>query len=356
MELAAAQLYKNTKDAKFLDDAVKYGEQEPVTPWMGADTANHYQWYPLLNLGHYRIAEGKNGKPSREFVDFLKQGVEKVYQKGRSNPFQIGIPFIWCSNNLVSAMVTQTHLYTMITKDGKYKEMEAALRDWLFGCNPWGTSMIIGLPAGGDYPDDPHSAFSAVHHMQIDGGLVDGPVYTTIFNKLRGLQLTRPDMYAEFQTGRLIYHDDWGDYSTNEPTMDGTAGLAYFLSSMQTEGHSASPKAKAPRTNNTSSKGKDEGINGQTTAPKVNTTGYNANDANDVLLGGVIRTDRSKKEIHLVFTGHEFADGAEVIRKVLKKHNAKASFFLTGDFYRMPEHASILQALKKDGHYLGRAA
>ena len=27
----------------------------------------------------------------------------------------------------------------------------------------------------------------------------------------------------------MVYHDDTDDYSTNEPTMDGTASLVYLL-------------------------------------------------------------------------------------------------------------------------------
>lgn len=69
--------------------------------------------------------------------------------------------------------------------------------------------------------------------------------------------------------------------------------------------------------------------------------------------GGIIRTDQAKKEIHLVFTGHEFADGGELIRGVLKKHGIKASFFFTGDFYRKREFSNIIASLRKDGHYLG---
>ena len=56
--------------------------------------------------------------------------------------------------------------------------MEAALTDWLLGCNPWGTSMICGLPAGGDYPEKPHSAITLFLNKTTTGGLVDGPVYT----------------------------------------------------------------------------------------------------------------------------------------------------------------------------------
>jgi endoglucanase len=69
--------------------------------------------------------------------------------------------------------------------------------------------------------------------------------------------------------------------------------------------------------------------------------------------GGIIRTDRTKKEIHLVFTGHEFADGGEIIRSVLKKHAIKGSFFFTGDFYRNPQFSGLISSLKRDGHYLG---
>jgi peptidoglycan/xylan/chitin deacetylase (PgdA/CDA1 family) len=69
--------------------------------------------------------------------------------------------------------------------------------------------------------------------------------------------------------------------------------------------------------------------------------------------GGVVRTDTTKKEISLVFTGHEFADGGEIILRVLKKHGIKASFFLTGDFYRNRKFSGLIKSLKSNGHYLG---
>lgn len=69
--------------------------------------------------------------------------------------------------------------------------------------------------------------------------------------------------------------------------------------------------------------------------------------------GAIIRTDITKKNIHLVFTGHHFADGGLYLRDIFKKHNIKASFFLTGDFYRNPDFAEIIKELKIEGHYLG---
>jgi hypothetical protein len=41
---------------EYLEKAAYFGRQEKVTPWMGADTARHYQWYPFFNMGHWCVA------------------------------------------------------------------------------------------------------------------------------------------------------------------------------------------------------------------------------------------------------------------------------------------------------------
>jgi peptidoglycan/xylan/chitin deacetylase (PgdA/CDA1 family) len=69
--------------------------------------------------------------------------------------------------------------------------------------------------------------------------------------------------------------------------------------------------------------------------------------------GGIIRMDTTRKIIYLVFTGHEFADGGEIILSALKSHRIPASFFFTGDFYRDAKNTLLIAALKSDGHYLG---
>lgn len=69
--------------------------------------------------------------------------------------------------------------------------------------------------------------------------------------------------------------------------------------------------------------------------------------------GGIIRSDTAAKKLSLVFTAHEYADGYEVLRTTLKKHNVKGAFFLTGDFYRNPSFSHIIDGLKDDGHYVG---
>ncbi|MEA1896769.1 MAG: glycoside hydrolase family 9, partial [Bacteroidota bacterium] len=65
--------------------------------------------------------------------------------------------------------------------------------------------------------------------QEVPGGLVDGPVFFSIYKSLKGLNLLNPDEFAEVQNKYVVYHDDIGDYSTNEPTMDGTAGAIIMM-------------------------------------------------------------------------------------------------------------------------------
>lgn len=218
-----------------LEKAYDYSKMEPVTPWMGKDTAKHYQWYPFINLGHYELAKSYKEGRRGEIMKLYKTGIEKVWQKAKQNAFYRGIPFIWCSNNLTTSFAIQCYWYRSLTGDQSFTELEQANFDWLFGCNPWGTSFVYGLPSWGDTPVDPHSAFTHLKKYPIDGGLVDGPVYGSIFSKLIGITLYQPDEYAEFQSDLVVYHDDYGDYSTNEPTMDGTASLIYLLAAKEAE-------------------------------------------------------------------------------------------------------------------------
>jgi endoglucanase len=235
MELAATTMYAITKDAKYLREAEGFAKKEKITPWLGKDTASHYQWYPFINLGHYELAKLSDVKKQKELQGYYKKGIESVWTKAKQNGFYRGVPFIWCSNNLTTSFAIQCYWYRELTGDQTYAELEQSNFDWLFGCNPWGTSMVYGLPSHGDTPVDPHSAFTKIGNYPIDGGLVDGPVYGNIYNNLIGIKLYEPDEYAAFQSSLVVYHDDFGDYSTNEPTMDGTASLVYLLAAREAE-------------------------------------------------------------------------------------------------------------------------
>lgn len=324
MELAAYEMFRRTGDGKYRTEAIEYARREPVTPWMGADSARHYQWYPFMNMGHYRIARNFGGKVSAEFIRNMRSGIQRVYERGKDHPFMFGIPGIWCSNNLTTAMLTQCILYRELTGDTTYQEMEGSLRDWLLGCNPWGVSMIVDLPKGGTFPTQPHSFIIKYKMGNTTGGLVDGPVYSTIFGGLLGIHTDGGVNYEEFQPGDLVYHDSTHDYSTNEPTMDGTASLTFPLSYYQREGRELQNK-----------------VSGAAVLP----------DRNIYRDGGIIRTDPSVRHIDFVFTAADKADGADRIISTLRKYNIKGGFFFTGEFFEL--YPDVVRRLVAEGHYVG---
>lgn len=69
--------------------------------------------------------------------------------------------------------------------------------------------------------------------------------------------------------------------------------------------------------------------------------------------GAIVRGPVDRKQIALVFTGHEFAESAGPILDVLDRRGMRASFFLTGDFLRDPEKARLVERMVRDGHYVG---
>ncbi len=320
MELAAATFATIADKENFLKDAKYWGELEPVTPWMELNRARHYQFYPFVNLGHALLARSHDPAIAAQFAGNMRQGLELLRDRAADDPFPLGVPFLWCSNNLVTAAATQARLYREITGDETFTELEAALVDWLFGCNPWGTSMICGLPDWGDSPMLPHSAYTYLRKETTFGGLVDGPVYRSIYDSLLGIHLFNPDDYANFNLGKAVYHDDIGDYSSNEPTMDGTAGLSYLLSSLEYEGRKVELRQNIVRDK----------------------------------YGAVVRLDPNRKTVYLAFSAHvDFHDGKQAVADALSAAKVPASFFFTGEFYADPQHRDWIRRLNDAGHDLG---
>ena len=69
--------------------------------------------------------------------------------------------------------------------------------------------------------------------------------------------------------------------------------------------------------------------------------------------GGIVRGSRWARRLAVVFTGHEYAEGGEVILSELGKHKGNGSFFLTGDFLTNSGFQPLIQRIVKEGHYLG---
>lgn len=69
--------------------------------------------------------------------------------------------------------------------------------------------------------------------------------------------------------------------------------------------------------------------------------------------GGIIRGPTEQRRLALVFTAHEYAEGADTILKELARHHAYGSFFLTGAFLTNRQFAPLVRRMTDEGHYLG---
>ena len=62
MALAASVLAKVLDGSTYYNEAINYLRAEPIVPWIGKDTARHYQWYPFINLAHFFLIENSRGR------------------------------------------------------------------------------------------------------------------------------------------------------------------------------------------------------------------------------------------------------------------------------------------------------
>jgi peptidoglycan/xylan/chitin deacetylase (PgdA/CDA1 family) len=315
MEWGAAELHRETGDPAFLADAERYARLAGASSWIGRASAGHYQHYPFLNLGHFALHAVAPARLRAELAAFYREGIERAVSAAGAGPFRVGAPFLWCSNNLVTALVTQSLVWERMTGDARFRPFLEDQLGWLLGRNPWGVSMFTGWPEGGPFPTQPHLPTTDLSGRPVRGGLVDGPVKGEIFLGLKGVRLTRADAFAPFQSDEAVWHDDVTDYATNEPTMDGTAAavLAFALA----------------------------------TAPRSLAGGCAVRE------GGLVRGPVDARRLALVFTGHEFSEGGTAILDALAARKAVASFFVTGAFCRVPQNGPLLSRIVAEGHLLG---
>jgi len=228
LEWAATELYIATRDEKYLREAIEYAQRAGESEWMGKLRHGHYEFFPYVNLAHWRLYPHVDAQTQAKLAGYYRAGLERVLQLAEKNPYRLGTPLVWCSTNNVVALATQAALYEQMTGDTRYRALGAEARDWIFGRNPWGVSMVIGVPADGDAASQPHHLFHKIaNHLPV-GGLVDGPVYKDINDSLKFGPFGE-DRLARFQSDIGVYHDVFEDFSTNEPIIDGTASLLLLI-------------------------------------------------------------------------------------------------------------------------------
>jgi peptidoglycan/xylan/chitin deacetylase (PgdA/CDA1 family) len=152
------------------------------------------------------------------------------------------------------------------------------------------------------------------------GGLVDGPIDESWHDTFLGIpKVSRSkDPLAVFQNGPAVFHED--SYGTNEPVIDGTCYMMYYLSMMEQLGREQSDKS---------------------------------NNAVTDAYGATVKINTDRKVVYLIFSADSTFEGATTILRTLDKNNAKASFFLTGNCLRMKIHEPVIKEIIRKKHYVG---
>jgi peptidoglycan/xylan/chitin deacetylase (PgdA/CDA1 family) len=69
--------------------------------------------------------------------------------------------------------------------------------------------------------------------------------------------------------------------------------------------------------------------------------------------GATVRMNADRKVVYLIFSADEAFEGAAPILASLEKHQAKASFFLTGNCLRKKAFEPLIRQIIRSGHYAG---
>ena len=216
MALAAAALFRATKDAVYLSEAREYAK--------AAGAAEALSWSDSHALAHYELAR-VDPSYAAEAKRSLGASLGAARGFAAADPFRVALPRLhWGSAPDMAGVALQAFWYRDLTGDGRYLALGQAQWDYLLGANPWGVCFVSGM--GTSWPRFPHHQVADLARVELTGFWDEGPVPLAVFQG-RKIKLSRPDPYAAFQSEGAVYHDDKEDYVSNEPTLDANAaGIA----------------------------------------------------------------------------------------------------------------------------------
>ena len=84
---------------------------------MGKDRHGHYEFFPYVNLAHWRLYPHVDDGRSEDSPTTIATDSSGFALRAEKNPYRLGTPLVWCSTNDVVALATQAALYEQMTGD-----------------------------------------------------------------------------------------------------------------------------------------------------------------------------------------------------------------------------------------------
>jgi len=212
LALGAIELYKSTKDTKYLTDAFVYGDSAKSDYW--------WSWGDIDALAQYRIAEH-----NPRFIIYLKNNLDAFNLNKTQMTFGEGTVYSWGTTNTFLGIALQAILWKKLTGSSEYDTLKFFQRDYILGKNPWGVSFIYNI--GKKFSKKFHSQIAHFHNGYLPGVVSAGPAPKSILDYY---SIQRADnSYSEFNSENTLYFDDEADYITNEPTIISNATAIFVF-------------------------------------------------------------------------------------------------------------------------------
>jgi hypothetical protein len=222
MALAAEHLYRLTHSATYLRDAQRLAAV--AGPGEGA-----LSLYGLHGLAHEEVLPLVPQRRRKPFLEALRVDCDRAHARARP-PFRLAVDPTWGTAGRACGAGTLCLLAAPLLHDPSLLDVAQAQRDYLLGCNPFGVSFLIG--AGQRYPHHPHHPLAELGPLPLTGAVVGGPAPPSIREEqgfTKDVDGKAPEEDRVLQSSTLSYHDDSGDWVTNEPALDYAADALLLL-------------------------------------------------------------------------------------------------------------------------------
>lgn len=214
--LGAIELYFTTGEAFYLTEARNHADLAGPGGWFG--------WGDVHGLAHRLIAPFH--APS---LVSLEDDAANFLAQSNAHPWRMAGLETWGTTMITQGVAIEALLLEELTGATAYVPMAFAQRDFLLGANAWGVCFIGGM--GQVFPQDFHHQIAVLQNGgALPGSVTEGPAPADMIAE-QGIVLESPDEYLPFQDSRGTYHDDRGNWVTNEPTLTANATV-YFLAAL----------------------------------------------------------------------------------------------------------------------------
>ncbi|WP_020522671.1 glycoside hydrolase family 9 protein [Catelliglobosispora koreensis] len=223
-ELALAALkIKDLRAFHLVRDAARWAHE-----YIASDAKDALNLYDTSALAHADLAALlPHGSLKDALIGDLRRQLDDGVTSAQGHPFRHAVDVTGFDAATRSfGFAATAKLYERLTGDRRYSSFGTSQRNFAFGNNAWGTSLMVG--AGTVYPQCPQHQVSNLRG-EVRGAVVNGPNGAENFEWIGipdGANACPADgvnRFAEFDTPTARYLDDVRAWPSSEPAIDFTA-------------------------------------------------------------------------------------------------------------------------------------